>query len=231
MVRQPSGRKEVARLNSLRGQMKFIGTIVSLAGATVMALYKGPTLKLNSALIHFNVSNKEHENWVAGSISAVASCICWSAWFVMQVYSIERYPAPLSLTSWMCLIGGIQSAIITLIAEKKNVWVIGLGINFWCIVYSGIACNGFTFVAQLWCMQKKGCVFVTMFDPLAAIMVSMLAFFIFGENIHMGSVIGTIIVILGVYMLLWAKAKDDNEDERTITRTITRMAAEGQDIP
>jgi hypothetical protein len=55
-----------------------------------------------------------------------------------------------------------------------------------CFEFQGIACSGFTFYVQLWCTQKKGPVFVTMFDPLAAIMAAMLAYFMFGENLYIG---------------------------------------------
>jgi hypothetical protein len=39
---------------------------------------------------------------------------------------------------------------------------------------------------QLWCTEKKGPVFVTMFNPLSTIMVAILAYFIFGENLYVG---------------------------------------------
>jgi drug/metabolite transporter (DMT)-like permease len=55
-----------------------------------------------------------------------------------------------------------------------------------CVVLQGIACSGFTVFAQLWCTEKKGPVFVTMFNPLSTIMVAILAYFIFGENLYVG---------------------------------------------
>ncbi|KAI4995145.1 hypothetical protein ZWY2020_035048 [Hordeum vulgare] len=50
--------------------------------------------------------------------------------------------------------------------------------------------------------------FVTMFNPVSTIMVAILAYFIFGENLYVGSIIGGVVVILGLYMLLWGKDKD-----------------------
>ena len=49
-----------------------------------------------------------------------------------------------------------------------------------------MACSGFTVFAQLWCTERKGPVFVTMFNPLSTIMVAILAYFIFGENLYAG---------------------------------------------
>ncbi|BAF10886.2 Os03g0149300 [Oryza sativa Japonica Group] len=47
-----------------------------------------------------------------------------------------------------------------------------------------------------------------MFNPLSTIMVAILAYFMFGENLYVGSIIGGVVVILGLYMLLWGKDKD-----------------------
>jgi uncharacterized membrane protein len=70
-----------------------------------------------------------------------------------------------------------------------------------------------TVVIQLWCNKKKGPVFVTMFNPLLTVMVTTLAYFIFGENLHVGSVIGGVLVILGLYMLLWGKDRDQEHKD------------------
>uniref|UniRef100_A0A0D9VPL1 WAT1-related protein n=1 Tax=Leersia perrieri TaxID=77586 RepID=A0A0D9VPL1_9ORYZ len=201
---------EIVNVRSLRGVAKIAGTVVSFAGVTTMTLYKGAAMSSPwKAPIRIHGSGVVHESWLKGSFLAVASCVCWSIWYIMQASSLKRYPAQLSLTAWMCTVGGIQSVIFTAFMQHKpEDWRIGFGLKFWCIVYSGFACNGFTVFAQLWCTEKKGPVFVTMFNPLSTIMVAILAYFIFGENLYVGSIIGGVVVILGLYMLLWGKDKD-----------------------
>jgi len=208
-------RMEIVDAKSLRGLAKIAGTVVSFAGVTTMTLYKGAVIKsLWKSPIHIHSGGGSgggvaHESWVKGSVLAVASCICWSIWYIMQASSLKRYPAQLSLTAWMCTVGGIQSTVFTVFMQHKpEDWLIGFGLKFWCIVYSGLACNGFTVFVQLWCTEKKGPVFVTMFNPLSTIMVAILAYFIFGENLYVGSIIGGVVVILGLYLLLWGKEKD-----------------------
>ncbi|KAJ1298774.1 hypothetical protein BS78_01G479700 [Paspalum vaginatum] len=205
-------RMEIVDVKSLRGLAKIAGTVVSFAGVTTMTLYKGPAItSLWKSPIHIQGGGGGgvHESWVKGSVLAVGSCICWAIWYIMQASSLKRYPAQLSLTAWMCTVGGIQSTVFTVFMQHKpEDWLIGFGLKFWCIVYSGIACNGFTVFVQLWCTEKKGPVFVTMFNPLSTIMVAILAYFIFGENLYVGSIIGGVVVILGLYMLLWGKEKD-----------------------
>ncbi|KAL6645497.1 hypothetical protein ACP70R_017105 [Stipagrostis hirtigluma subsp. patula] len=208
-------RMEIVDVKSLRGLAKIAGTVVSFAGATTMTLYKGATISCPwKSPIHIHGGGGgggsiRHESWVIGSILALASCICWSVWYIMQASSLKRYPAQLSLTAWMCTVGGIQSAVFTVFMQHKpEDWLIGFGVKFWSVVYAGLACNGFTVFIQLWCTEKKGPVFVTMFNPLTTIMVAILAYFFFGENLYVGSIIGGFVVIVGMYMLLWGKDKD-----------------------
>ncbi|KXG40121.1 hypothetical protein SORBI_3001G494700 [Sorghum bicolor] len=211
-------RMEIVDAKSLRGMVKIAGTVVSLAGATTMTLYKGEAITSHwKPPIHMPGSSVVRQSWWRGPILALASCLCWSIWFILQASSIKRYPAHCSLTAWMCTVGGIQSAVFAVLMQhKRQDWMIGfLGLKFWCVVYSGIACSGFTFYVQLWCTQRKGPVFVTMFDPLAAIMAAMLAYFMFGENLYIGSIIGGAVVILGLYMLLWGKGKDQIDKSST----------------
>ncbi|CAM0913219.1 unnamed protein product [Alopecurus aequalis] len=176
-------RMEIVDVKTLRGVAKIVGTAVQ-DGAT-------------------------HDGWLKGSFLVVGSCVCWSIWYIMQATSVKRYPADLSLTAWMATVGGVQSlAFAVVMHHRKEDWLVGFGLNFWCIIYSGTACSGFAVFAQLWCTKRKGPVFVTMFNPVSTIMVAVLAYFIFGENLYVGSIIGGVVVIAGLYMLLWGKDKD-----------------------
>lgn len=79
-------RLEPLDAKSTTGIAKIMGTIVSLAGAMTMTLYKGPVLKnLWSAPIHIDGHTVIHKNWLKGSLLAGASCVTWSIWYIMQV--------------------------------------------------------------------------------------------------------------------------------------------------
>ncbi|KAF8735334.1 hypothetical protein HU200_014496 [Digitaria exilis] len=168
--------------------------MVSFAGVATISVYKGAGVKSlwkPPIRIHGSGPVVVHESWVKGSLLAVASCICWSVCFILQASSIKRYPAKLSLTAWMSMVGGMRSAVFAVFyAAQHGRWLIGFGLKFWNCVLQGIACNGLTVIIQLWCNKKRGPVFVTMFNPLLTVMVTMLAYFIFGENLYVGSIIG-----------------------------------------
>ncbi|CAN1180902.1 WAT1-related protein At4g08300 [Linum perenne] len=213
----------VLRLESLdlrnpRGMAKVLGTLVSLCGVMTMTLYRGPIIKqLWPPLIqlHGTMSNS-HGSWLKGSILTVASCITWSLWYIMQALTLKRYPAQLSLTAWMSAIGAVQSAVFTVIVKhNKSAWTIGFNVDFWSTVYGGVVISGMVVFIQLWCTEQKGPVFVTTFNPLSTILVALLAYFIMGEKLYLGSIIGAVVVIIGLYLLLWGKEGDQQQPRRS----------------
>ncbi|XWS08804.1 hypothetical protein CRYUN_Cryun40dG0032100 [Craigia yunnanensis] len=173
-------RLEVVNLRNPRGIAKVLGTFVSLENPPFMKIVEG----LNSHCC------KLHN-------------------LVLKAFTLKRYPAPLSLTAWMSFVGAAQSAIFTAIMEHKPAaWTMGFNIDFWATVYAGVVCSSVVIFIQLWCMEKKGPVFVTMFNPLSTILVAVLAYFVLGEKLYTGSILGGVIVIVGLYLLLWGKDRD-----------------------
>ncbi|CAI0569703.1 unnamed protein product [Linum tenue] len=199
----------VLRLESLdlrnpRGIAKILGTLVSLSGVMTMTLYRGPIVEqLWNPLVRIQgKASSNHESWLKGSILSVASCV-------------PRYPAQLSLTAWMSAIGAVQSAAFTVIVEhNKAAWTIGFNVDLWSTIYGGVVISGIVVFIQLWCTEEKGPVFVTSFNPLATILVAVLAYFIMGEKLYLGSIIGAVVVIVGLYLLLWGKEGDQKAQSK-----------------
>ncbi|KAJ6681230.1 WAT1-RELATED PROTEIN [Salix koriyanagi] len=207
-------RLEIVDLRNPRGIAKIVGTLLSLAGVLTVTLYKGPGFQsLQGAPVQTR-SNHAQQNWVKGSFLLVASCFTWSLYFIMQAYTLERYPAQLSLAAWINGVGAAQSAVFTVFMQhKQSAWCIRSRLVFWSIIYAGVISCGLTALVQLWCNEKKGPVFVTMFNPLATVMVAVLAYFLFGEEMHAGSILGGAVVIIGLYILLWGKENDRNRNK------------------
>ncbi|XP_020968181.1 WAT1-related protein At5g07050 isoform X2 [Arachis ipaensis] len=179
-------RYEALDVRDPRGIAKVIGTMLSLSGVMTMTLYKGPTMRnLWRPVIHIpgKSSAAAHENWLKGSLLAVISCVSWSVWYIMQAATLKRYPAQLSLTTWMCFVGAAQSAVFTvlIIGHKPSAWTIGFNIDLWSTLYGGIVIAGLIIYIQLWCTEKKGPVFVTMTTPLCTILAAILAYFVFAS--------------------------------------------------
>lgn len=71
---------------SITTQAKFIGTVVSIAGAIIMTLYKGPTIL--SSLLKSEISQNllvQPSNWVLGGIFLAIDCVFGSMYMIAQV--------------------------------------------------------------------------------------------------------------------------------------------------
>ena len=74
-----SFRLENVDIKSRRGQAKVAGIIISVGGAMVMTLYKGPEIKL------LNAYNSKANNTILGSMLLFGGVISWAAWIIFQV--------------------------------------------------------------------------------------------------------------------------------------------------
>ncbi|KAI3906816.1 hypothetical protein MKW98_004849 [Papaver atlanticum] len=207
---------------------KVIGTTVCLSGALVVALYNGPAVKLmnwnSSSSFHHhqtghisndpsppsNSSSKAIDS-VKGALIMLSANTVWSFWLILQGPLIKLYPAKIHLTSLQCWFSCIQSLIVAVIFEKNNPssWKLGWDINLLSVAYCGIVVTGMTYWLQAWCIERKGPVFIAMFTPLALVITIIFSAFIWKEQLHWGSIAGALLLIGGLYSVLWGKSKEE----------------------
>lgn len=207
-------RLEKVRLMSIRSQAKIVGTIAAVAGAMIMTLVRGPDIGLpwtNGRGSHehqYNGVTLKHS--IKGSIMITLGCFSWACFMILQAITLQTYPAELSLTAWICFLGSIEGAIVALAVERGNtaVWSIGWDSKLLAAIYSGIFCSGIAYFIQGVVMKERGPVFVTAFSPLGMIIVAILSSFILAEKMYLGRVLGAIVIILGLYFVVWGKKND-----------------------
>ncbi|ERN18250.1 hypothetical protein AMTRI_Chr10g5490 [Amborella trichopoda] len=214
-------RLEKFDIKHIRGKAKIFGTVTCVAGATIMTLVKGPVLtsvgylKANGSLASllgvasFNPSS----DWTLGIILIFLSILGWSAWLNYQAWAFNDYPAPISLTVLMCFMGIFPSALIALLVADSTAWRLKWDMHLFTYIYSGVLCTAFQFFVQSWCIKIKGPVFPAAFYPVCTVIVSILEPIVFHVHLHVGSVVGIVTVIAGLYCVLWGKAKDENVTE------------------
>lgn len=204
-------RQEKVNLRSLRGQAKVFGTVISVSGAMVMTLYRGPELHFLSSGMETHQSKYNFKpNIILGSILVFVGVVVWSAYIVFQGPVLKRYPTQLSLTALMTLVSAVESALIGVIFEhnKSNMWAIGWNMELLSVVYSGMIGSAVLMFLLAWCISKRGPVFVAIFNPLATIVTAILELIIFHVSLHLGRVVGAILIVTGLYITLWGKSKD-----------------------
>ncbi|XP_002274909.2 WAT1-related protein At2g37460 [Vitis vinifera] len=205
---------EKVTLKSIHSQAKVVGTVATVAGAMLMTLVKGPVIELiwtkgrNNQGVKGGGTNI-HDS-IKGSLMITAGCFSWACFIILQAITLKTYPAELSLTAWICLLGTAQGTIVALVMErgKTSVWSIHWDTKFLAALYSGIVCSGLAYYIQGVVMKDRGPVFVTAFNPLSMIIVAVMSSFILAEQMYLGRVIGAIVIVAGLYFVVWGKSKE-----------------------
>ncbi|XP_057974111.1 WAT1-related protein At4g08290-like isoform X2 [Malania oleifera] len=209
-------RLEHVKMKEARSRGKVIGTVVTLAGALLMTLYKGPIIKLIST---HKLTTDHHGNrgdhgssdkhWIMGTILILIGCCAWSSFYVLQSITMKKYPAELSLACLICVMGTVQSAALAVVVERHpSAWSIGWNSRLLAPLYTGVVSSAVTYYVQGLVMKTRGPVFVTAFNPLCMVIVAALGTIILAETLYLGSIIGAIIIAVGLYCVAWGKSKD-----------------------
>lgn len=206
---------EKVNIKKLHSKAKIIGTLVTVGGAMVMTLVNGPPIPLpwtNASSVHHPLPtttvSKDHH--LKGAIMITAGCFCWASFYILQAVTLKKYPAQLSLTTLICMMGALQGTVMTLIIEKDKpgIWSIKWDTKLFATLYSGIVRSGASYYISGLVMKEKGPFFVTAFNPLGMVIVVIVSSFTLGEQMDLGRVIGALVIVLGLYLIIWGKSKD-----------------------
>ncbi|OIV96672.1 hypothetical protein TanjilG_09214 [Lupinus angustifolius] len=220
-------RLEKVNFRKFHSVAKLIGTAITVSGAMVMTLYKGPAFRIikgGGAISHHasaTATEPSDQHQVIGTLELIASLCGWAGFFILQSFTLKKYPAELSLTAWICVMGIIEGSIASFIFERDlSVWAIGWDSRLLACVYSGVVCSGMAYYVQGVVTRERGPVFVTSFSPLCMIITAALGSLVLAEKVHLGSIFGAILIVLGLYTVVWGKSKDRP----------TELGKEGQEL-
>ncbi|KAG4947272.1 hypothetical protein AAZX31_15G213700 [Glycine max] len=214
-------RMEKIDIKKVRCMAKIVGTLVTVAGAMLMTLYRGPIVEMVWAKHPHNKTNATtttesfDKDWFLGCTFLIIATLAWASLFVLQAKAIQTYKNhQLSLTSLVCFIGTLQAIAVTFVVEHNpSVWRIGWDVSLLAAAYAGIVTSSISYYVQGLVIKMKGPVFATAFSPLMMIIVAIMGSFILAEQIYLGGVIGAILIVIGLYSVLWGKHKEQIESK------------------
>ncbi|KAL5699573.1 hypothetical protein ACHQM5_030455 [Ranunculus cassubicifolius] len=207
-------RREALSFCTINGQAKFWGIIVSAIGAMIMVLWSGPKLGMISSPHELS----DFAERAIGFLMVLGTVVAGASGSLLVEHVAIKYPSNISLSAMMCFSGTIQTAIITVITERNiSTWKIHSVSEILIILYGGVTVTGLGYYIQTWCINKRGPVFTAAFSPLLVVFSFILETLILGNDAFLGSILGAVFVIVGLYMLLWAKADDHKEKILTIS--------------
>lgn len=129
-------------MKRLHGLAKVFGVLASVGGASVITLYKGPTIYAPHLSLHQEqflsiFGDDKGKNWNLGGIFLIGHCLCWSGWIVMQASVLKKYPAPLTVSAFTCFFGSVQFATIAAFLEKDpKAWQLNSNKETYIVLYS-----------------------------------------------------------------------------------------------
>lgn len=227
-------RMEELPIRSVAGLLKVAGVLLSVGGTMTISLYKGKVLHLWNPVLQFH--NEKHvavdSHLLRGTILLAGSSFTYGCWYLIQSKVLRVYPYKYWSSMATCFIGGFQIALVGVILSRdKSAWKIGWDINLVTIVESGALATGGRFCLCSWVVSKKGPSFAPMFTPLSVVFTVVLGSIFIGDHITVGSLIGTILVIVGTYIFLLAKAnvKGHSRTGREVSMALTGPRNESLD--
>ncbi|GMP69217.1 hypothetical protein CsSME_00028558 [Camellia sinensis var. sinensis] len=208
------------------GQAKILGTVVCVGGAMLLSLYHGRTVIGRSSIhwkyaenIRKETSTNHPNNFILGPFLIIASTVSWAIWFIIQARMSEKYAAPYTTSTLICLMASIQCGIIGFCANHNiSAWSLTPGIRAFSSIYGGIVCTAGAFCLMSW-----------LFNPLLLVIVAILSWGLLEEKLYVGTVVGSGLIVMALYAVLWGKnkemnaknnAEEDREEEKQETEFI-----------
>ncbi|XP_033139575.1 WAT1-related protein At1g68170 isoform X2 [Brassica rapa] len=215
-------RMESVRFGTREGKAKVFGTLFGVGGALIFIFYRGKDIHMWST--HIDLMNKSHDFSrdashhisILGALFVFGGNFSYAFWLLLQVKVGKQFGGAYWNATLMNLTGSVVAVIIVLCwnCDLKE-WKLGWNIRLFTIAYASIVMSGMVIAVNAWCVESRGPLFVSVFSPVALVVVALVGSFILNETLHVGSIIGTVIIVGGLYLVLWGK----NKEMKSITPT------------
>ncbi|KAG2302238.1 hypothetical protein Bca4012_060556 [Brassica carinata] len=220
---------EKVNLFKIEGLTKVGGTIVCVSGALVMVLFRGPALfgdkDADFTVNRIIIDRSEHELhdwlvssclglgldlWHIGVICLIGNCMSMAAFVAVQAPVLKKYPAYLSVTAYSYLFGAsimITTAFV-FVREPKE-WHLTQS-EILAVLFAGVFASALNYGLLTWSNKILGPALVSLYNPLQPAASTFLSMIFLGSPIYLGSVVGGVLIISGLYMVTWASYREQN---------------------
>ncbi|XP_054800726.1 WAT1-related protein At1g25270-like isoform X3 [Prosopis cineraria] len=209
---------ERLNLGTAGGKAKILGTIIGLSGAALLTFFKGFEVHIWPSqinLLHHDqneiVSPADHseKQRLLGVLCSILSCFSFAFWLIVQAHMGEDCPSYLSSAALMSIMGAIQATLFALCVDRDwDKWKLGWNVRLLTVSYAGIVTSGLVVMIIAWCVQMRGPLFTSVFQPLMLVVVAIAASLTLNEKLYLGSVLGSFLIVCGLYIVVWGKSQE-----------------------
>lgn len=138
-------RMEKVSISKASSIAKITGTIVSMAGALVVVLYKGPTILSNLK------TGTPNSDWLIGGLLLATQYLLYSLWYILQCEIMKLWGSEIIVTFIYTLCVTFISAPVCFIAEKNlGAWRLKPDIALDSILFSAIFGPCYSTIVHSW---------------------------------------------------------------------------------
>ncbi|XP_012443967.1 WAT1-related protein At5g40240 [Gossypium raimondii] len=234
-------RMEKLEMRKSSSQAKLLGAIVAVTGAFVVTLYKGPPVLMSSSpsdFLHHPFDSKqfkwiigglsEQSKWIIGGFLLLLVCLSSATWNVLQAATVKEYTDKMTIVFFFTFFIAIQSLVFSVILERNpTAWRLKSTEEVAAILCSAVFGSLYRISIHTWCLEKKGPVYVSMFKPLGIAVAVALTVIFLGESLFLGSVIGSIIILVGFYTVIWGQSNE----KKTLKTEVCGLESSHQKTP
>ncbi|XP_039002838.1 WAT1-related protein At1g25270-like [Hibiscus syriacus] len=216
---------EKLAIRTRAGQAKVCGTLIGISGAMLFTFYKG--VEIHIWKTHLNLlkhpqsakssASSDISKFVLGAFFGLLSTISYSLWLITQAKMTVRFPYLYSSTALMCVTGGLQGALIALCTVRDwSQWKLGWNVRLLAVAYVGIMGSALLVFLVSWAVRMMGPLYASIFNPLGLVFVAILGSLLLDEKLYVGSIVGGLMIVCGVYVVLWGKAKEAKQKTQLV---------------